>query len=150
MGNGRRSGTRLLCALAFVSSAACGGGSGPTAPAIASPTPAAPAPGFSLAGIWTGTISYSAPALSTDPALAQLRQDGAAVDATIRAPRFNGRFQGTLAGDRLSGSLTTMIDNVPFGATASGTASPAAIHLVSRALRFQNQTTSAATIDLAR
>jgi len=148
-GRAQRS-TPLLAGLALTLAIGCGEGSGPTAPSAATPTPIVPAPAFSLAGGWTGTISYSGPAPSSDPASAQLWQNGPIVDAVIRAPRFTGRFHGVLSGDRLSGNLTTVIENVPFGAMAAGTASPSTVHLVSGELRYQNLTTSGQTIDLSR
>jgi predicted lipid-binding transport protein (Tim44 family) len=140
----------VFAVLALLLAFGCGDGSGPTAPSAATPTPVVPLPDFSLAGSWTGTISYSGPAPSSDPASAQFQQYGVQVEATISAPRFTGRFHGTLAGGQLFGSLTTMIENVPFGATAAGTASASTIHLVSGELRYQNLTTSGQTIDLSR
>jgi hypothetical protein len=149
VGNGRRALRRISWVLSLLLFIACGGGSGPTAPSTARPTPL-PAPSFSLAGNWSGTIAYSGPAPTSDPASAEIRQQGAVIDAAIQARRFTGRFHGTLAGNRLDGSLTTIIDFVPYGATASGTASATAIHLASGELHFQNQVISGETIDLSR
>lgn len=141
----------VLSVLALIPTTACDGSSGPTSPSLTvTPGPTPAAPGFNLAGNWTGTIAYSGPGRSMDPASATIAQDGARIDATIRAPRFLGHFQGTLSGDRLSGSLTTDIEALPFGALASGTASASAIHLVSRDLRYQNEITFAETVDLSR
>jgi autotransporter translocation and assembly factor TamB len=140
----------VALALALLAAPGCGGGSGPTGP----PPPATPipqAPNFSVAGTWSGTIAYGGPPPSSEAVSAEISQAGAQVDATIEASRFSGRFSGTIRGDQLTGQLTTVIENVPFGAAAVGTVSSSAIHLVADNLRFQNLVMSGeTTIDLSR
>lgn len=128
----------------------CGGGSSPTGPLqLATPTPQAPS--FSVAGAWSGTIAYGGLTPPSEAVSAEIAQAGAQVDATIAASRFSGRFSGTIRGDQLSGQLTTVIDDVPLGAAAVGTASSSSIHLVVSNLHFQNLVMSGeTTIDLSR
>ena len=140
----------VALALALFAAPGCDGGSGPTVPPpLATPIPQAPS--FSVAGAWSGTISYGGPAPSSEAVSAEIAQAGAQVDATIEASRFLGRFSGTIRGNQLTGQLTTVIDNVPFGAAAVGTVSSSAIHLVADNLHFQNLVMSGGTtIDLSR
>ncbi len=140
----------VALALVLLAAPGCDGGSGPTGPSpLATPIPQAP--NFSVAGAWSGTIAFGGPSPSSETAAAEIAQAGAQVDATIEASSFLGRFSGTIRGDQLSGQLTTVIDDVPFGAAATGTVSSSAIHLVSASLHFQNLVMSGeTTIDLSR
>src|SRR5512137_1368420 len=116
----RSRGRRAPClsvglAFALLAAPGCGGGSGPTGPPpLATPIPQAP--NFSVAGAWNGTIAYGGLPPSSEAVFAEIAQAGAQVDATIEASSFSGRFSGTIRGDQLTGQLTTVIDNVPFGA----------------------------------
>jgi hypothetical protein len=139
----------VALALALLAAPGCGG-SGPTGPSpLATPIPQSP--NFSVVGAWRGTIAYGGPSPSSEAASAEIAQAGAQVDATIEASSFLGRFSGTIRGDQLTGQLTTVIDNVPFGAATAGTVSSSAIHLVAANMHFQNLVMSGATtIDLSR
>lgn len=142
----------LSVALAFALLAApgCGRGSGPTGPLqLATPTPQAPS--VSVAGAWSGTIAYGGLTPPSEAVSAEIAQAGAQVDAAIEASRFSGRFSGTIRGDQLTGQLTTVIENVPFGAAVVGTVSTSAIHLAASNLHYQNLVMSGdTTIDLSR
>lgn len=137
-------------ALVLLEAPGCGGGSGPTGPSpLATPSPQAPS--FNVAGAWNGTIAYGGPAPSSEAASAEIAQAGAQVDATIQSSSFLGRFSGTIRGGQLTGQLTTVIDNLPFGAAAAGTVSTSAIHLAAANLHFQDLVMSGeTTIDLSR
>jgi hypothetical protein len=128
----------------------CDGGSGPTGPPPP-PTPIPQAPNFSVAGVWSGTIAYGGLTPPSEVVSAEIAQAGAQVDAAIEASRFSGRFSGTIRGDQLTGQLTTVIENVAFGAAAVGAVSSSAIHLVASNLHYQNLVMSGdTTIDLSR
>jgi hypothetical protein len=103
-----------------------------------------------LAGSWTGTIRYDVPGAAPAAVHATIAQEGMQVRAQVEGG-FNGGFSGTLSGDTLTGYLSTLIDGVPYGAAASGTASSSSVRITTGPLRYQDWVMTAGnTMELSR